>query len=98
MKTTKLFTAALLASALFVSACSQQTFNINGGGGKAVKNEMHSFFVAGVGQTQTVNAAAICRGADNVVRVEAQQTFINILITQLTIGIYAPRQYRVYCR
>ena len=35
----------------------------------------HHFFVSGIGQT--VDAAKICGGAENVVKTETQQTFVN---------------------
>ena len=35
----------------------------------------HHFFVSGIGQKKTVDAAKICGGAENVVITETQQTF-----------------------
>ena len=35
----------------------------------------HHFFVSGIGQKKTVDAAEICGGAENVVKTETQQTF-----------------------
>ena len=37
----------------------------------------HHFFVSGIGQKKTVDAAKICGGAENVVKTETQQTFVN---------------------
>ena len=36
-------------------------------------------------------------GADKVVRTEVQQTFVNGLLGFVTLGIYTPREARVYC-
>ena len=36
----------------------------------------HHFFVSGIGQKKTVDAAKICGGAENVVKTETQQTFV----------------------
>ena len=36
----------------------------------------HHFFVSGIGQKKTVDAAKIC-GGENVVKTETQQTFVN---------------------
>ena len=41
------------------------------------KTITHHFFVSGIGQKKTVDAAKICGGAENVVKTETQQTFVN---------------------
>ena len=56
----------------------------------------HHFFVSGIGQKKTVDAAKICGGAENVVKTETQQTFVNGLLGFITSGIY-PLEARVYC-
>ena len=48
----------------------------------------HHFFVSGIGQKKTVDAAKICGGAENVVQTETQQTFVNGLLGFITLGIY----------
>ena len=50
--------------------CSKQT-------GSAKETITHHFFVSGIGQKKTVDAAKICGGAENVVKTETQQTFVN---------------------
>ena len=41
----------------------------------------HHFFVSGIGQRKkTVDAAKFCGGAENVVKTETQQTFVNGLL------------------
>ena len=40
----------------------------------------HHFFVSGIGQKKTVDAAKICGGAESVVKTETQQTFVNGLL------------------
>ena len=57
----------------------------------------HHFFVSGIGQKKTVDAAKICGGAENVVKTETQQTFVNGLLGFITLGIYTPLGYIVYC-
>ena len=49
-----------------------------------------------VGQKKTVDAAKICGGAENVVKTETQQTFVNGLLGFITLGIYTPLEARVY--
>ena len=46
----------------------------------APKAITHHFFVSGIGQKKTVDAAKICGGAENVVKTETQQTFVNGLL------------------
>ena len=48
----------------------------------------HHFFVSGIGQKKTVDAAKICGGAENAVKTETQQTFVNGLLGFITLGIY----------
>ena len=73
-------------------ACSKQT------GSSSTKAITHHFFVSGIGQKKTVDAAKICGGAENVVKTETQQTFVNGLLSGfITLGIYTPLEARVYC-
>ena len=44
--------------------CSKQT------GSGSTKAILHHFFVSGIGQKKTVDAAKICGGAENVVKTE----------------------------
>ena len=71
--------------------CSKQT------GSSSTKTITHHFFVSGIGQKKTVDAAKICGGAENVVKTETQQTFVNGLLGFITLGIYTPLEARVYC-
>ena len=62
---------------------------------RVTKTITHHFFVSGIGQKKTVDAAKICGGAENVVKTEAQQTFVNGLLGFITLGIYTPLEARV---
>ena len=44
---------------------------------------------------KTVDAAKICGGAENVVKTETQQTFVNGLLGFITLDIYTPLEARV---
>ena len=55
----------------------------------------HHFFVSGIGQKKTVDAAKICGGAENVVKTETQQTFVNGLLGNDYFSIYTVN--KVYC-
>ena len=72
--------------------CSKQT------GSSSTKGETitHHFFVSGIGQKKTVDAAKICGGAENAVKTETQQTFVNGLLGFITLGIYTPLEARVW--
>ena len=80
-----------------LAACSTQTAYINGQTGKLGKEDMQTFFVSGLGQTQTIDAAAVCGNASKVVKVERQTSFLNGLLGMLTTGIYTPYDAKVYC-
>ena len=58
----------------------------------------HHFFIAGLGQEKVLDAAEICGGVDKVVKVESQLTFINGLLGLITLGIYTPRDAKIYCK
>ena len=85
------------ALALLIAGCAQRTFYCSKQTGSSSTKETitHHFFVSGIGQ-KTVDAAKICGGAENVVKTETQQTFVNGLLGFITLGI-APLEARVYC-
>ena len=70
------------ALALLITGCAQQTFTVQNKPAVAPKETItHHFFVSGIGQKKTVDAAKICGGAENVVKTETQQTFVNGLLS-----------------
>jgi hypothetical protein len=87
-----------LAIATIVAGCSTQVALINGSDGRLAKEEMQTFFVNGLAQTQTIDAAAICGGAEKVVKVERTTSFINGLLSSISQGIYTPYDAKVYCK
>ncbi len=92
-------TLLALTAATFISGCSTQTFNINGTAhSQPVSEESQTFFINGIGQEKQTNAAELCGGADKVVKVETQETFVNGFLGFITLGIYTPRDARVYCK
>jgi len=98
MKTKKLIVVLAVASALSVSACSKQKFVLQSGAGVTAENSMSNFFISGLGQSDRIDASAVCGSSDKVVSVEAQQTFLNGLLGFLSFNLYSPRQYRIMCR
>ena len=82
--------ATATALALLITGCAQQTFTVQNKPAAVAPKETitHHFFVSGIGQKKTVDAAKICGGAENVVKTETQQTFVNGLLGFITLGIY----------
>ena len=77
----------LTALAYFITGCAQQTFTVQNKPAAVAPKETitHHFFVSGIGQKKTVDAAKICGGAENVVKTETQQTFVNGLLGFITV-------------
>ncbi|MBA7800752.1 Bor family protein [Citrobacter freundii] len=87
-----------LVAAVALSGCAQQTFKINNGiAEKPTQEVKQNFFVHGIGQSQTIDAALVCGGADKVIRTEVQESGMDVFLRIITIGIYTPREARVYC-
>ena len=90
------------ALALLITGCAQQTFTrLKQTGSSSTKGNHHpSFLRFWNWAEETVDARAkICGGAENVVKTETQQTFVNGLL-----GFYYFRHFilrwreaRVYC-
>ena len=77
------------ALALLITGCAQQTFTVQNKPAAVAPKETitHHFFVSGIGQKKTVDAAKICGGAENT-KQKTQQTFVNGLLGFITLGIY----------
>ncbi|TNH83615.1 Bor family protein [Aeromonas sobria] len=85
--------------ALLLSGCAQQTFFVHEGNpGQPTREVRHDFVLAGIGQSEMVDASLACHSdPKKVVRVEMQQSPQDVLMAILTLGIYTPRTARVYC-
>jgi hypothetical protein len=91
--------ASVALLALLLSGCASQTFTINGStNAEPTTQTSQHFFIHGLGQERTTDAATLCGGAENIVKVEVQQTFVNGLLGVITWGIYTPRDAMVYCK
>ena len=73
------------ALALLITGCAQ-TFTVQNKPAAVAPKETitHHFFVFELGRRKTVDAAKICGGAENVVKTETQQTFVNGLLGFIT--------------
>ena len=87
----------LILSVFLLSGCATQTFLIQDQPSKLSEEKSSHFFVAGVFQTDEVDASAICGGADKVAKVETKLSVVNGFLSLITYGIYTPRQKTVYC-
>ena len=86
------------ALALLITGCAQQTFTVQNKPAAVAPKETitHHFFVSGGGQRNCRCSQNLWR-AENVVKTETQQTFVNGLLGFITLGIYTPLEARVYC-
>ncbi len=91
--------ATMLAAAITLGGCATQTFYINQPtDGAPTTDVSQHFFVSGIGQQKTANAAEICGGVEKIAQIETETTFLNGFLSLITYGIYTPRDARVYCK
>lgn len=90
----------IAALSLAFGGCATQTVILQDPNDQTppTKTYRQSFFVYGIGQSQQVNAAAVCGGPDRVIRVETQQAPLDAIFGTFTLGLYAPRSTKIYCR
>ena len=89
----------LLATALmpaYYRMCSADVYCSKQTGSSSTKTITHHFFVSGIGQKKTVDAAKICGGAKMLLK-QKPEAFVNGLLGFITLGIYTPLEARVYC-
>ena len=87
-----------LLLAPLITGCAQQTFTVQNKPAAVAPKETithHFFSFLGIGAEETVDAAKICGGAENVVKTETQQIFVNGLLGFITLGIYTSAEARV---
>ena len=89
---------AIFALAPLITGCAQQTFTVQNRTTAAALKETitHHFFVSELGRRK-LSMQPKFAGAENVVKTETQQTFVNGLLGFITLGIYTPLEARVYC-
>ena len=90
--------AICYCAGLLITGCAQRRLLFKQTAAVAPKENHHpSFLRFWNWAEETVDAAKICGGAENVVKTETQQTFVNGLLGFITLGIYTPLEARVYC-
>ena len=76
--------------------CSTDVYRQNKPAAVAPKETItHHFFVSGIGQKKTVDAAKICGGAENVVKQKTSN--IRKWIARFVTKHYTPLEAHVYC-
>lgn len=89
---------AAVVMVLVVTGCATQTYYLNKDRQSDLRDQrMQHFFVGGIAQEKEVNAAQVCGGTNNVMKVESYQRFVDGLLNVVTLGIYTPRTAKVYC-
>ena len=88
----------LLRWPCLITGCAQQTFTVQNKPAAVAPKETitHHFFVSGIGQKKTVDAAKICGGAENVVKTKPANIRKWIAPGFITLGIYTPLEAH-YC-
>ena len=77
------------ALALLITGCAQQTFTVQNKPAAVAPKETITIISSFLELKKTVDAAKICGGAENVVKTETQQTFVNgLLPVFIALGIY----------
>jgi hypothetical protein len=92
---------ATLLAGVVLMGCANQRFNIAGepsATAAARSEDSQTFFLSGIGQSTTVDAAKTCGGAAKVEGVAVEQSPLDVLLGTVTFGIYTPRTARVYCK
>ena len=87
------------ALALLITGCAQQTFTVqNKPAAVAPKGNHHpSFLRFWNWAEENCRCSQNLYKAENAVKTETQQTFVNGLLGFITLGIYTPLEARVYC-
>lgn len=96
----KSLVSTLLISVALVG-CANQRFNVAGDvtdTSVAKTEDSQTFFISGIGQNKSVDAAKACGGAAKVGGVAVEQAPMDVLLGMVTFGIYTPRTARVYCK
>ena len=88
----------LCAGPAYYRMCSTDVYCSKQTGSSSTKGNHHpSFLRFWNWAEENCRCNKICGGAENVVKTETQQTFVNGLLGFITLGIYTPLEARVYC-
>ena len=90
----------MMAAVVVMQGCSTVTINPEFSGKLSTEptyEQRKSFFFAGLVGEQRVDVVEVCNGRP-VEQMQSQQTFVDGLLTGLTLGIYAPHTVKVWCQ
>jgi hypothetical protein len=95
----KMMTVFMMTSTMLATGCATQTGLIKKSAPAApTYTESQKFFVSGIGQEKTLDAAKICGGADKVAQVQSKLEPKDLFFGIITLGIYTPHTAKVYCQ
>ncbi len=88
----------IIIVALAITSCSTQNLKITNSTPRTIPNyEGTSHFIFwGIGQEKLIDPKEVC-GDKAIAQVSTSTSFLNGLLSGLTWGIYAPRDYIIYC-
>ena len=84
------------ALALLITGCAQQTFTVQNKPAAVAPRKPSPIISSFLELGGKLSVSGPWR-AENVVKTETQQTFVNGLLGFCTLGIYTPLEARVYC-
>jgi hypothetical protein len=87
----------ILIATLF-SSCATQTNLLNDSYDSVLgESGTHGFWISGIGQTKNVNLDNACGQGYTASKTQTVFSAKNIFVGILTLGIYTPRDYSVFC-
>jgi hypothetical protein len=85
-------------SAIMLTSCATQRFTLDERRpAEPTKKGWNHFFVYGILQTREINLDDIC-GSNGVSAVETKTGILDSFVGGLTLGVYTPRPYAIYCK
>ena len=87
------------AAALTLSACANVTISKAGSDPASSPpnyEDSKSYFIGGLVGEHTVDVKKACNGGE-AKQMQSRTTFVNGLVSVITLGIYTPRTARVWC-
>lgn len=91
--------AIAAVAALAMTGCATQTYVLTDNAAQTPSaDKWQHFFVGGIGQEVTENAAQVCGGAHKVAKIQTKESGLNVLAHAVAGIIYTPRQNLVYCK